>query len=913
MSSENSAVKLEKEILEVFKTNYHQLEVLNKHVKEQHERINRRFIESPILQFLDENEHEWEILDRMCRARPWCKTKDKPFPFPFRKATQEMRDSGEKYWIGEDPNEPPPREQPSTREPDASPCPIITQLRACRIFPPLHRLILFTPEFGSTESYAKDKWFNIPQADDTDIWIICWQGWLEFNEMKKDVLRWLLAFADGVSTVWFGHSFGALVAYECLKECVEKHECPNLPVALFVSGCPAPHLVKSEFRLDDSHPFLSKKMHRFSDYGCLEESEIKALRTEFSMDIDTINEDGWPMPSTVQRRMITGDLMVMRSYEFKDEGKKILPLPLYVIRHDEDPLVPKESSTDAWKEYTKYDFDIISLEDLDDTEMLASMGHGFAKSPSQVLLSYLNDKMNKFQINKDVDSQSDKSVLPSFGDSSQDLPESADAIIIGAGIAGALGLRAMVQQSGGKIKPLVIDKYHEAGGIWRYYANIYSRVNTSEVGYRVMSQSGEACRPNQDHTPTHDILRDIYQVFKDYGTNQLRFGWECMKCEKQADNTYVVHFRKTDDKSVTRKVRTPIVHLCVNRRIGARRDVSHPGEEHFRGEICYGYANEMRNVNFWGKQVLVVGAGAFAYENLRTSIENGAKFCTILGRRAGTTCPKWIDMIAFIRKFDDYHIPDKVGNMVSFQAWQKCFDDAGIAQPECWSEGLLKPHGHTISVSDLAYIGGSHDMVALRVGEIKHYRKDGQGVVLKDGSEVELDIVIKCTGFLMNTDVPKITGQGKIHANNLLDFNLMYSAEPILDGGQFGSSKGAASTEDIVKKDVDEIFWKNIEKVKTVLPDYAQESFQPRGNPFGSGYVGIATVTAENLAWLSTQPEKQQQLLSHLGEPVLDTVQMWASHTGVGQFEMNKRMFVKLLQVKGLDSVDSVGNAADGE
>lgn len=912
MSSETALAKIDEEIMDVFQTNYKQLEIMNDHVKAQHERIRRRFIESPILQFLDENEHEWELLDRMCRARPWCKKKDTAFPFPFRKATQEMRDAGEKYWLGEDTNEPPPREVSNNREPDATPCPIITQVRPCKVFPPTHRLILFTPEFGSTESYAKDQWLKIPQADDTDIWIICWQGWLEFNEMKKDVLRWLLAFADGVSTVWFGHSFGALVAYECLRECVEKHECPNLPVALFVSGCPAPHLVKSDFRLDVSHPFLSKKMHRFSDYGCLEESEIKALRTHFSLDIDTINEDGWPMPSTVQRRTITGDLMVMRSYEFKDDEKKKLPLPLYVIRHDEDPLVPNESSIDAWKEYAKYDFGVLSLEEVDDTEVLASMGHGFAKSPSQALLTYLNEKMRKFQINKDVDSRSDKSSLPSLGDCSGDLPEYADVVIVGAGVTGAMSARAYAQQSGGKIKPVVIDKYHEAGGIWRYYANTYSRVNTSEVGYRVMSQSGEVVRPNQDHSPTHDILRDIYQTFADYAYGQLRLGWECTKCEKQADDTYLVHFANVDDKSKTRTIRTPAVQFCVNRRIGRRRDVTHTGEELFRGEIVYGYANEMRNLDFWGKRVLVVGAGAFAYENLRTSLEHGAKFCSILGRRAGTTCPKWIDMIAFIRKFDEFDQSDKAGNMISFQAWQKCFDDAGIPRPECWSEGLLKPHGHTISVSDLAYIGGFHDMVALLVGEIKHYRKDGQGVVLKDGTELDLDIVIKCTGFHLNTDVPKITGHSKMHGNSMLDYNLFYVAEPILDGGQFGSSKGMADSEHMLNKDVEAIFWKHTDKIPTLLKDMAN-MFQPRGNPFGSGYIGGGAVFADSLAWLTVHSDKQKQLMKYMGDASCDAVEFWASHQGKGQFEINKRLFVKLLQAKGLDSMNSLDTAADGE
>jgi len=251
--------------------------------------------------------------------------------------------------------------------------------------------------------------------------------------------------------------------------------------------------------------------------------------------------------------------------------------------------------------------------------------------------------------------------------------------------------------------------------------------------------------------------------------------------------------------------------------------------------------------------------------------------------------------------------------MGSFEAWRKCFDDAGIDQPECWSEGLLKPHGHTISVSDLAYIGGFHGMVALRVGEIKNYRKDGHGVLLKDGSEINLDIVIKCTGFHLNEDVPKITGHSKIHPNYLLDFQLSYSAEPVLDGGQFGSSKGMASHDHIRDKTVEAIFFSNLETNYKILPNYAQELFRPRGNPFGSGYVGGAMAGAENLAWLTMRPETQKLVLRHLGNPALDAIQLWASQIGVGHDEMSRRLFVKLLQAKGIVSIEPSANIVDVE
>ena len=46
---------------------------------------------------------------------------------------------------------------------------------------------------------------------------MCWQGWSDFGTMAEEVLHQVLAFGDGVNTVWFGQGAGAIVAYELVK------------------------------------------------------------------------------------------------------------------------------------------------------------------------------------------------------------------------------------------------------------------------------------------------------------------------------------------------------------------------------------------------------------------------------------------------------------------------------------------------------------------------------------------------------------------------------------------------------------------------------------------------------------------------------------------------------------------------
>merc|ERR1712217_287192 len=270
-------------------------------------------------------------------------------------------------------------------------------------------------------------------------------------------------------------------------------------------------------------------------------------------------------------------------------------------------------------------------------------------------------------------------------------------------------------------------------------------------------------------------------------------------------------------------------------------------------------------------------------------MEHGAKHVTILGRRSGTTCPKWIDMIAFLRPLDEYYNTNKAGNMISFQIWQQLFDRANLAQPECWAEGLLKPHNHTVSVSDLAFIGGYHGMVDLKVGEIKNFRPDGHGVELRDGSKLEVDIVIKATGFHLNPDVAEITNNRKMYSFGLIDFNMNYGAEPLLDGGQFGSSKGRIEKvfeEEVAAEDVQTGF---LEMQRLGLPDVT-----PRGNPFGSAYVGGMLQSAYNFAWLVDNPDYQKGLLNAAGKPEGDIIEMWVSHIGQNQGNAIQKMISRL-------------------
>ena len=83
---------------------------------------------------------------------------------------------------------------------------------------------------------------------------------------------------------------------------------------------------------------------------------------------------------------------------------------------------------------------------------------------------------------------------------------------------------------------MLLEKSAAIGGIWKFYANVYSRVNTSEVGYRICNQTGAIVRPNQDHSPRHDVLRDIYSICANHAYGKDRCGWEVKRLRSRRIN-----------------------------------------------------------------------------------------------------------------------------------------------------------------------------------------------------------------------------------------------------------------------------------------------------------------------------------------------------------------------------------------
>ncbi|MFO7661535.1 MAG: hypothetical protein R6X18_02960, partial [Chloroflexota bacterium] len=183
----------------------------------------------------------------------------------------------------------------------------------------------------------------------------------------------------------------------------------------------------------------------------------------------------------------------------------------------------------------------------------------------------------------------------------------------------------------------------------------------------------------------------------------------------------------------------------------------------------------------------------FAVENTRTALEGGARHVTVVCRRHGTICPKIIDYLNFITPYDEAFKHDKKSNLLNMMYWKKMYELSGATQPECWM-GKIKHAGHTISVSDIWFVGHYLKKIETISGEISGMTATGVSV---DGQrQIEADIVVNTIGFERNTSAAHaLSGFAEIYNNNYLAKDFMYLADAYIDDDAFNSLFGSSVLE----------------------------------------------------------------------------------------------------------------------
>lgn len=370
------------------------------------------------------------------------------------------------------------------------------------------------------------------------------------------------------------------------------------------------------------------------------------------------------------------------------------------------------------------------------------------------------------------------------------VPHEASVVVVGAGIAG-LQVAHDLTECGNKV--LVLEKCRAAGGVWRYQANSYSRVNSSEPSYRL-----RGCESNLNHTPAHQIRISILSLLEKLDKSGYTL---CTRCcvdrilhSDEMGAKWTVSGNRVDGEFV---IACWLAVLCTNRRLGSPRDLCLSNENAFNGVIRRGLASDAECIHWMKKQVLIVGMGAFALEHFRTALERGASYTTILCRQRGTVCPQVIDWVNFIRPIKSNFSKDANGNMLIQSVWTKTYLQSGAKVPECWNARprLLKPDGHTVSTSDIFFVAHYMRLADTILGEVECLKEHGvktQNHGEHPSSEIDCDVIIMCVGFNVNNTNSHILGRDTFRGIGLVDEDLWHLAEFHLDAKTFSLPFGSS-------------------------------------------------------------------------------------------------------------------------
>lgn len=274
-----------------------------------------------------------------------------------------------------------------------------------------------------------------------------------------------------------------------------------------------------------------------------------------------------------------------------------------------------------------------------------------------------------------------------------ELPSSSAAVVVGAGLTG-LTVAAALKEAGHE-KLVILEKSSSVGGVWRFYGNPHSRVNSTEPAYRMRVRRTQ---PNTDHSYFHEILDDIRHIIEQ---NDMA---PCIHMNHVA--TAVHHSRRAGEDWNVRasralhvrnaigpstNVEAKMAVLCTNRRLGAPRYLSYEGEGHFSGIIRRGLSADNVNLAWSGSRVVILGHGPYAIEQVRTALENDAAQISLLVRRHGLVCPQIVDYLNLVRPFTKEFLHRPEGGGLMLELWQRAYGHARATPPETWKFGVFRP------------------------------------------------------------------------------------------------------------------------------------------------------------------------------------------------------------------------------
>jgi len=184
----------------------------------------------------------------------------------------------------------------------------------------------------------------------------------EFHPLVADLADKMVEFAKS-DYVILGHSFGALLAYECALRLSSLYE--SEPLGLFVISCTSPR------------DYSNERFRRTWDREALE-GELLSINERADQIIAE------PSLAHLIMGQMKADFEAMAHIEYV-RPRAPLSCPIFVLFGEDDTI--SASELDGWRECTNNDFQINAF----------SGGHSFFERDSSALLNYLSHQFDRLR------------------------------------------------------------------------------------------------------------------------------------------------------------------------------------------------------------------------------------------------------------------------------------------------------------------------------------------------------------------------------------------------------------------------------------------------------------------------------------------------------------------------------------
>lgn len=236
---------------------------------------------------------------------------------------------------------------------------------------------------------------------------------------------------------------------------------------------------------------------------------------------------------------------------------------------------------------------------------------------------------------------------------------SAPLTVIGAGHMGLrLGLYFLKHEEHNFV---IYDRNAVVGGTsWLHQANETSKLQTELGTYHLQYDPDNPVPTNMTSWPSRDdLLKHFAEVAGEYGLMpycKMCVDVTMMRIEKGsqqdqkaemymmgrnwASQNYKLTLKETGvaDAEETEVDASAVFYFPGNLTIPRR--FAYKNEEDFGGPIAYAICNDFDYDEVTGREVVIVGHGAFAVENVRTCAEYSAKKMYMVCRRKNMACPR---------------------------------------------------------------------------------------------------------------------------------------------------------------------------------------------------------------------------------------------------------------------------------